>query len=304
MPKQKKEDELSPQAAHTPVMVREVLEYLRPSKGERYLDVTAGYGGHAAAVSTAAGALAQMVLVDRDEQAARALAEQFAPEVAEIVRSDFLNACRKLAGEGRQFDMILADLGASSPHFDDKARGFSFSGSGPLDMRMDRRQGLTADYFVNRADKQELETVLRQFGEEKAAGAVASAIVRARPIASTGELADVIERAASRRFGRRHKIHPATRSFQALRIAVNQEMEQLEASLPLWTRLLAPGGRLVVISFHSLEDRAVKRYLQEVAGDRYDAQLRLLTKKPITARPDEIVSNPRARSARLRAAAK
>lgn len=288
---------------HIPVMVQEVLTYLSPQKGDRYLDLTAGYGGHAAAVMEKTGTLAEVLLVDRDDQAARALTGRFSGRDVQIVHSDFLSASQKLADEGKRFEMILADLGASSQHLDEPGRGFSFRGTGPLDMRMDQRQSVTADYYVNQVPAGELERILASYGEEPRAKTIASRILSARPVSSTEELAMLIEEVSPRRYGRK-KIHPATRSFQALRIAVNQEISQLEQSLPLWEQLLAPGGRLAIISFHSLEDRLVKRYIKEHAGERYDAELRTLTKKPITARPDEIVLNPRARSAKLRAVAK
>lgn len=289
---------------HTPVMVQEVLRYLSPHKGDTYLDLTAGYGGHAAAALNSAGELAEVMLVDRDDRAARALAGRFSDQNVQIMHSDFLSASQKLVDQKKHYDMILADLGASSLHLDEPSRGFSFRNDGPLDMRMDQRQTVTADYFVNQASKQELSRILASFGEEPRAGTIAAKIFEARPISSTEELANIISQSSGRRYGRKQKIHPATRSFQALRIAVNQELYQLEHSLPLWEELLAPGGRLVVISFHSLEDRIVKKYLKDYAGDRYDADLRLLTKKPIVADPHETVLNPRARSAKLRAAAK
>ncbi len=305
MPKQKtKTDAQAPLDIHIPVMVQEVIQYLSPQKGDRYLDLTAGYGGHAAAVISVAGSLAEILLVDQDDQAARALTDRFSGQDVQIVHSDFAHASQKLASEQKRYDMILADLGVSSLHLDEPGRGFSFRNSGPLDMRMDRRQPVTADYYVNQASQDELEQILASYGEEPRAKQIAAGIVGARPISSTEELARVIEKAYPRRYGRKQKIHPATRSFQALRIAVNQEIDQLERSLPLWEELLAPGGRLVVISFHSLEDRIVKRYFREHAGNWYDSQLRTLTKKPVTASANEIVLNPRARSAKLRAAAK
>jgi 16S rRNA (cytosine1402-N4)-methyltransferase len=303
MPKQKQKVEQSPTETHIPVMVQEVLSYLSPQKGEKYLDLTAGYGGHAATVIGSVDKLAEVTLVDRDAQAVRALTDRFSGEQVQIMHSDFASASQKLGEAGKSYDMILADLGASSLHLDEPGRGFSFLRSGPLDMRMDQRQAVTADYFVNQANQEELERILVVFGEEPRAKTIADRIIKARPVSSTEELAKIIENAVGRRFGRK-KIHPATRSFQALRIAVNQELHQLELSLPIWHKLLAPGGRLVVISFQSLEDRIVKRYLAENAGDRYDTDLRLLTRKPVTASHDEIVLNPRARSAKLRAAAK
>jgi 16S rRNA (cytosine1402-N4)-methyltransferase len=263
--------------------------------------MTAGYGGHASTVLDAAGKLEQMTLVDRDSQAVAALTDKFGG--AEILHADFASASHELASAGRSYDMILADLGTSSLHLDEASRGFSFTRSGPLDMRMDTRQELTAAHLINHSTEEELGRILRQYGEEPRYAQIARAIVANRPLTSTDQLAKTIENAVPRRFGRK-KIHPATKTFQALRIAVNDELNQLSQSLPLWGGLLAPGGRLVVISFHSLEDRIVKQYFKENAGDRYDAELTPLTKKPITPGTPEIVSNPRARSAKLRAGRK
>lgn len=196
--------------------------------------------------------------------------------------------------------MILADLGVSSPHLDNPDRGFSIRDDGPLDMRMDQSQALSAVDIVNTYDESELEQVLRDYGEEPKARRIAQIIVEHRPFATTHELAAAVKRA-----WRGHsKSHPATRTFQALRIAVNDELGLLERALPVWQRLLAPGGRIVVISFHSLEDRIVKEFFREQAGDRYDAPLHLLTKRVVSASSAELVFNPRARSAKLRAAAK
>jgi 16S rRNA (cytosine1402-N4)-methyltransferase len=299
MPKQKqKYDDKAP--THTPVMVQEILKYLAPARGERYLDLTAGYGGHASAVEQAAGQLGQITLVDRDSQATEALTERFSS--AEILHQDFLSASEDLLAKDAVYDMVLADLGVSSPHLNEASRGFSFARSGPLDMRMDQRQADTAATVVNQASAEELRRILSEFGEEKRAGQIAQAIVSSRPISSTAELAQIVENAVPKRLGR--KIHPATKTFQALRVFVNDELNQLRKSLPLMCQLLAPGGRLAVISFHSLEDRIVKQYFREVAGSNYDSEFELLTKKPIVASQDEIVSNPRARSAKLRVSRK
>jgi 16S rRNA (cytosine1402-N4)-methyltransferase len=297
---QEKQNATSDGTVHTPVMVEEVLYYLAPSKGERYLDLTGGYGGHAAAVKRAAGELGEVTLVDRDATAVGALKQAFGSK-AEIIHSDFLSASQKLVSEKRRYDMILADLGASSQHLDQAGRGFSFRKAGPLDMRMDISQQATAGQLVNDASQEELERILAEYGQEARAKTIARAIIANRPIASTEHLAEVIEEAIPRRFWK--KIHPATKTFQALRIAVNDELGQIEHSLPYMMELLAPGGRLVVISFHSLEDRLVKRFFNEHAGDRYDASLNLLTKKPVLPSKNETVSNPRARSAKLRAVA-
>jgi 16S rRNA (cytosine1402-N4)-methyltransferase len=299
MPKQKQKNQL----VHIPVMLREVTEVLAPQPGQSYLDLTAGYGGHSSAVLDLTKAPQAAVLVDRDEQAVEALSGQFKSAGVQVVRSDFLSALKELNEKGSKFDLILADLGVSSPHLEDAQRGFAFSLPGPLDMRMDIDQELNAERLVNRLPEAELADILARYGEEPKARSIARAIVSSRPLSDTGQLAAIIAKTAGFK-ARRAKTHPATKSFQALRIAVNDELAQLEQGLPLAVNLLAPGGRMAVISFHSLEDRIVKQFLAEKAGNRYDSELQLLTKRPITASQHELVSNPRARSAKLRAAAK
>jgi 16S rRNA (cytosine1402-N4)-methyltransferase len=287
---------------HQPVLLQEVAKVLAPKAGDSYLDLTAGYGGHAAAILDATKAPSAAMLVDRDDNATTFLRQKFANSGVEIVHSEFLSTLKRLAGESRRFDMILADLGVSSPHLEDSGRGFSFRTAGPLDMRMDRSQEYDAGQVVNGLPQAELADIIRRYGEEPRAAAIASDIVRARPIADTAQLATIIAQAAGFR-ARRGRVHPATRTFQAIRIAVNDELNQLERGLPLMLDILSPGGRLAIISFHSLEDRLVKRFFAEHAGKTYDAELISLTKRPITASHEEIVSNPRARSAKLRAAA-
>ncbi len=286
---------------HIPVLVREVLEYLTPASGETYLDLTAGYGGHAREVLERTGNYQQAVLVDRDAEAIKALSKAFAGKAVQIEQGDFLSVAKQLKKGGRQFDLILADLGVSSPHLDNAGRGFALSGEGPLDMRMDTRQTLTAETIVNTYPEAELAAILATYGEEPKAKKIARLITENRPIHTTTSLASIVSRVWPRH---QSKVHPATRTFQALRIAVNDELRLLEAALPIWIDLLAPGGRIGVISFHSLEDRIVKQAFREQAGDRYDAMLRILTRQPVIATDSEIVSNPRARSAKLRAAAK
>ena len=285
---------------HIPVLREEVMAMLAPQGGESYLDLTGGYGGHASAVLEATGNYAGSVLVDRDEQAADELRRRFGDKGVAIRREDFLSASRELLAAGREFDLILADLGVSSPHLNVETRGFAIQAEGPLDMRMDQSQALDADAIVNGYKEAQLAELIAEYGEEPKAKQIARLIVRSRPIHSTTELAQVISRA----WPGRSRIHPATRTFQAIRIAVNDELNLLETSLPVWIQLLAPGGRLVVISFHSLEDRVVKQALRAESGDRFDADLRLLTKRPMTVSPSELVHNPRARSAKLRAAVK
>ena len=286
---------------HAPVLPAHVLHYLSPRTGECYLDLTGGYGGHAGAVLEQTKAPKSAVLVDRDAAATAVLAERFAESGADIRQADFYTASQALAGEGRQFDLILADLGVSSPHLNEASRGFAIAADGPLDMRMDQHQARTAADIVNTYAEQDLAGILARYGEEPKAKQIAARIVRSRPLHTTQELAKVVAAA----WPGRSKVHPATRTFQALRIAVNDELELLQHSLPLWIHeLLAPGGRIAIISFHSLEDRLVKQALAEVSGERYDAELRLLTKRPATAGSDEVLTNPRARSAKLRAAVK
>lgn len=282
-------------------MLEEVLEYLNPQEGDSYLDLTGGYGGHAAAVLERTKSPEKAVLVDRDPAAIQKLQERFAGQAVEIRQADFLSASKQLAAEGRRFDLILADLGVSSPHLNQASRGFSIQGDGPLDMRMDTTQELTAEQVINTYSREALAEILIRFGEEPKAQRIASLIVGSRPIKTTDELANVVAKA----WPGRSRVHPATRTFQAIRIAVNNELGLLEESLPIWiNNLLAPGGRLAVISFHSLEDRLVKQAIKEAGGSRYDAILKILTKNPATASQQELVLNPRSRSAKLRAAAK
>lgn len=284
---------------HQPVLLSEVLDCLKPQAGDSYLDLTAGYGGHATAIQQQAKDWTA-VLVDRDQTAVDHLEQKFHKEPVEILHQDFLTASQNLIEAGRKFDMILADLGVSSLHLNTASRGFSIQSDGPLDMRMDQRQELTAERLVNTSSADELAALLKDYGEEPKARAVARAIVAHRPIHTTKELATIVATV----WHGRSRVHPATRTFQALRIAVNSELVMLERAMPLWIDLLAPGGRLAVISFHSLEDRIVKRALAARAGVGYDAELRLLTKRPIMAATHEVISNPRARSAKLRAAVK
>lgn len=288
------------EALHAPVLLEPVLAYLNPQSGESYLDLTAGYGGHASHVLERTAAPEQTVLVDRDQFAIDQLKAQPAFGACDIRHADYLSASQRLAATGQQFDMILADLGVSSPHLNEGTRGFSFRQAGPLDMRMDQNQALTAEIVVNDWSEAELVDILAKYGEEPKARQIARLIVANRPIGSTAALAEI----AAKAWPGHSRVHPATRTFQAIRIAVNDELGQLTQSLSVWQSLLKPGGRLAVISFHSLEDRLVKQYFVERAGNRYDAELQLLTKRPITASPNEIAFNPRARSAKLRAAVK
>lgn len=285
---------------HVPVLLDAVLQYLDPSVGESYLDLTAGYGGHARAIRERTGQSSPAVLVDRDHHAIEVLQTEFQQASTAVRQQDFLTASRELLADKRQFNLILADLGVSSPHLNEGKRGFAINHSGPLDMRMDQSQAVTAETILNTYSEAALQDLLQRYGEEPKAKQIAHAIVRQRPLRTTDELVAIAKQA----WPGHSRVHPATRTFQALRIAVNDELGLLEHSLPLWFELLAPGGRIAVISFHSLEDRLVKQALQEAAGERYDAELRSLTKSPVRASPNETVFNPRARSSKLRAAVK
>ena len=281
-------------------MLEEVLTFLDPRKGEKYLDLTAGYGGHAEQVLERTLMAAGSALVDRDEMAVVQLRSLFKGSGVQIMHEDYVSAARELLRDNRKFDLMLADLGVSSPHLNEASRGFSFKQDAPLDMRMDNRQVLTAETIVNTYSKADLMKILRTYGEEPKASQIVDRIILNRPVRSTTQLAHVIAQA----WPGYSKVHPATRTFQALRIAVNDELELLKTALPLWVDLLAPGGRLVVLSFHSLEDRIVKQFFKDIAGDRYDSEFKLLTKKPVVPGQNELVFNPRARSTKLRAVAK
>jgi 16S rRNA (cytosine1402-N4)-methyltransferase len=286
---------------HVPVLLTATLDLLHPKKGEKYLDLTAGYGGHASRFLEKTENYKEAVLVDRDEFAIASL-DRFAKEGTRLLHTDFVSAAEALIREGKQFDIVLVDLGVSSPQLDRDERGFSFTKSGPLDMRMDRRLELTAEKLVNTATKDDLVRIITRYGEEPIglARRVADAIVTHRPLHTTEELAQLI---AGQYRGKWKKIHPATRTFQALRIAVNDELGQIERVLPLLPQLLTSGGRVGIISFHSLEDRLVKHYFAEQKQSGFEAELEILTKKPLDGATHD-VHNPRSRSAKLRVAVK
>lgn len=290
----------SENSLHFPVMASEVLQILDPKPGQRYLDVTAGYGGHSSQVLERTLAPEKMTLVDRDQMAIDRLHNVFQGRGVQIIHQDFLCAALDLSKQERTFEIVLLDLGVSSPHLNTASRGFSFRYDSKLDMRMDQRQELTAEKIVNTYPQDRLEEILRVFGEEPKARRIAEMLVQNRPVKTTKQLAEIVAQA----WPGHSRVHPATRTFQALRIAVNDELRQVKEALPVLMSLLAPGGRLAVITFHSLEDRIVKQIFNDMAGDRYDSDYRLLTKRPILPSPEELVSNPRARSAKLRAVAK
>jgi 16S rRNA (cytosine1402-N4)-methyltransferase len=295
---------------HVPVLLEESLNFLNVRAGGVVVDATLGFGGHSLAIAKRLGAKGRLICFDRDEQAmelARArlavLAEELGAEMptVEFVARPFSEIAEVvLPGT---LDGLLADFGVSSMQLDGAHRGFSFRADGPLDMRMDTRSGLTAEQVVNQADEEDLANLIYEFGEERRSRRIARAIVRARPITTTAELARVVSAVAPPIKG--EKIHPATRTFQALRIRVNDELGEIQSLLRSVTgsagSLLKPGGRVVLISFHSLEDRLVKDSFRESARL---GELEILTKKPAVAKEQEALRNPRSRSAKLRAAEK
>lgn len=298
---------------HVSVLYKEVLAWLQPRPGGRYIDATLGAGGHASGILAASDPNGRLLGLDADPEAIA-----FADEILQpfgdraVLRAANARRLKDIAlplGFGRA-DGVLLDLGLSSRQLADADRGFSFSQDGPLDMRMTCSQGQTAADLVNRLPEADLADLLWRYGEERNSRRIAKAIVAARPLSATGQLADLVAQTV----GRREKIHPATRTFQALRIAVNDELEALGEALPQARDLLRPGGRLAVIAFHSLEDRLVKRFYQRESRDcvcpprvpvcvcEHQATLKVLTPKPVRPTDDEVARNPRSRSARLRVA--
>lgn len=284
---------------HKPVLLSEVLDVLKPKPGESYLDLTAGYGGHSGKILDLTRNYKESTLVDRDLFATEYLKGKYGSEPLEIVNEDFYSLVLEEVECGKTFDLILADFGVSSPQLDQAERGFSFSREGPLDMRMDKTQKLSADEVVNKYSEKKLAEIFEKYGEENPGNArrMAKEIVHNRPFTTTKELADFIK--SKSHFS---KMHPATRIFQAIRIEVNDELGLIEKTLPILPRVLNPGGRVAIITFHSLEDRLVKRYFKEMSEFGEESELEIITRKPIVASADEIVINPRARSAKLRAA--
>ncbi len=286
---------------HVPVLQDEVLRQLRPKPGGRYLDATVGLGGHAEAILQAAAPTGTLVGIDADGDAVALAARRLAVfGTRAVVRQGRYEALGEMVGVEQQFDGILFDLGASSLQLDAPERGFSFTHDGPLDMRMDRGSGQTAAEIVGQLPEGELADLIFQWGEERWSRRIARAIVAAREeeaVTTTAALAAIVARAIPRRLWP-HRIHPATRTFQALRIAVNRELVGLEGALADAARLLAPHGRAVVISFHSLEDRIVKQTWRRLAET---GAFTILTKRPLIPGEAEHAANPRSRSAKLRA---
>jgi len=298
---------------HIPVLLGEALSGLKVRPGGRYIDATVGAGGHAAAILQQSAPDGKLLGLDVDPEAVRYAQKVLQPFGARLTLR--VANFRHLAEVARplgfdQVDGILMDLGQSSRQLDDPERGLAFSQDGPLDMRLDPTLEVTAADLVNKLSQEELADLLWRFGDERRSRRIARAIVAARPLSTTGQLADLVERT----IGRRERIHPATRTFQALRIAVNDELGALDEALPQCRDLLRPGGRLAVIAFHSLEDRLVKRFLKQEARDcicppevlvcrcGHRASLRIVTPRPIRPGPEEVARNPRSRSARLRIA--
>jgi len=304
-------------AGHVPVLLKEAIDFLNIRRGGTYIDATVGLGGHSYEIAKRLGAAGRLIGVDKDraalekvkavlgrsslvigthtDQLLTAGDEQADWPPIELRHGSFA----ALANDVR-VDGLLADLGVSSLQLDDAARGFSFQADGPLDMRMNTQSGETAEQVVNRVDEVTLANLIYEFGEERRSRRIARAIVRSRPIRTTAQLAEIVSAAARPMNQAERRIHPATRTFQALRIFVNHELDDLRELMRIAPQLLKPGGgRLVAISFHSLEDRIVKDALREGAKQGW---YRVLTKKPVTASEAEIDRNPRARSAKLRAA--
>ena len=291
---------------HVPVLLEEVLEYLNVRPGGVICDATLGLAGHSSEIAKRLGGRGRLIGFDRDPEAmevAKVRLEEVRAELGEempevvLVAKAFSEAANEI--EPGSLDGLLADFGVSSLQLDEAHRGFSFRTDGPLDMRMDTRTGETAEQVVNQEDENELADLIYEFGEERRSRRIARAIVRARPITTTAELARIVSAAAPSMKG--DKIHPATRTFQALRIRVNNELGEIQSLLKSAGSLLKPGGRLVLISFHSLEDRLVKDAFREAGRAKV---FEVLTKKPVVADEQEQMRNPRSRSAKLRAAEK
>ena len=295
---------------HVPVLLQPAIEFLAVRRGGTYIDATLGLGGHSWEIAKRLGAQGRLIAFDKDPAALERARERLMSPPTEwesqwpqivLVHASFAEVAQHVAPESA--DGLLADLGVSSMQLENPERGFSFQAEGPLDMRMNTQAGQTAEQVVNRFDERELADVIYEFGEERRSRRIARAICRARPITTTAQLAQVVSAAARPMNQAERRIHPATKTFQALRILVNRELEDLQLLLRAEAapRVLRTGGRLVIISFHSLEDRIVKDALRDGARE---GRYKVLTKKPVTAEEQEIDRNPRSRSAKLRAAEK
>ena len=279
---------------HKPVLLKEVLGILAPQKGETYLDVTAGGGGHAHAVAQTLNAR-DLTLVDADPEAIVRLKQEFTQ--AKIYNNSFADQISQFANKSQKFDLILADLGLSSFQLDNPVRGFSFLHDGPLDMRFNHQQGSSLHELLENVSLEELTTIIRDYGQEISSKKIARQIQLKRP-QTTYQLAQLVKQVKRQPFKR---LHPATQTFMALRIWVNRELEELRVFLEKAPQLLNPGGRLAIISFHSLEDRLVKTTFKDLTDGEYDTDYRLKTKKPIVPPINSLVAHRQARSAKLRA---
>jgi 16S rRNA (cytosine1402-N4)-methyltransferase len=291
---------------HVPVLFQEAIDFLRVRAGGTYVDCTLGLGGHSEGILRQLGSEGRLIAFDRDAEALDLAKARLASVAAELgsqaptvtlIGEAFSSIAQHV--QAGTVDGLLADFGVSSLQFDEAQRGFSFQADGPIDMRMDTRSGVTAEQVVNEADERELADLIYEYGEERRSRRIARAIVRGRPVKTTGQLARLIASAAPAM--KQERIHPATRTFQALRIYVNRELDEIKALFEAAPQLLKPSARLVVISFHSLEDRIAKDSLREGA---HKGIWEILTRKPVTAQEEEMERNPRSRSAKLRAAEK
>lgn len=286
---------------HIPVLLSDVINMLSPKEGETYLDLTAGYGGHADKILEVTRNYNGAVLNDRDQNAINFLEAKYQEVKPKLMHDDFYSTALRLVESEKKFDMILADFGVSSPQLDIAERGFSFAKEARLDMRMNGEQDLDAWTIVNKWSEGKLADIFERYAEERPGRAklLAREICMHRPINTTTELAELIRSKSPY-----SHTHPATKIFQAIRIVVNDELGIIERTLPLLPKLLNSGGRLAIISFHSLEDRLVKDFFKDESSKGLESTLTILTKKPIVAENTEIVNNPRARSAKLRVAEK
>jgi 16S rRNA (cytosine1402-N4)-methyltransferase len=298
----------NPNVRHVPVLLTETLEFLRVQPGSTIVDCTLGLAGHSAEIARRLGPKGRLIAFDRDPEAlalAKARLDEVCAELGDqapqitLIGEAFSSIEQHV--EPASLDGLLADFGVSSMQLNEAPRGFSFMADGPLDMRMDTRSGLTAEQVVNEENEGELANLIYEYGEERRSRRIARAIVRGRPVTTTAQLARIVAQAAPAMKQDRFKIHPATRTFQAIRIVVNRELDEIRDLMEAAPRLLKPSGRIALISFHSLEDRLVKDSLREGAQKEI---WNLLTKKPATASEEETDRNPRSRSAKLRAAEK
>lgn len=307
---------MQPQPPHLPVLYHEIIQALMPRSPGKYIDATVGAGGHAWGILENSAPDGLLLALDRDPQALAIASQRLFvyKDRVFLVHASYLNLLEEMERLGWQsVDGIVFDLGLSSMQLDTPQRGFSFQSQGPLDMRFDPTQPLDATELVNNLPENDLADLIWRYGEERGSRRIAAAIVRNRPVTTTQQLAEIVSKAMG---GQRSRIHPATRTFQALRIAVNQELQAVENVLPLAVKALSPGGRVAIIAFHSMEDRLVKQYFRRESRDcicppdqpvcvcGHKASLREITRHPIIPTEEETLTNPRARSARLRVAEK